>query len=498
MKRSIITAAAALIAVSASAQGSYDAYLFSKQDYVGTARSSAMGNAFTALGGDMGGITINPAGSGVYRYSEAVFTIAESFSASRASDISLVWNNADPGKRTSSTFSVPNFGAVFNYSFKRASGIKAITFGVMFNRTQDYLGAFEASGLNGSSSWAAAMAHNANGIHYNNLDFRSGLGYDTGIIANLQGSNDKYVGVTQNIGPGNSLTLGGPLEQLVRKTTYGNKSDMIFNFGANVSDIFYFGANLGIVSLDYSSCEEFGEWTDNPYLFETKFRELSSSFNLNAVGSGVYGKFGVIVTPVRWLRLGAAVQTPTLMKIHERFYEYMSLSTVEQTLQSRSDDFVNSYSLLSPFRYNVGAAFTFGSLGLVSIEYEGTDYGSMEFRSSLGEFAQTNKDIREKMGVAHTVRAGAEFNITPSWAVRAGYNFLTNGYKNSDASSKIYSAGFGYRSNGSFYFDIAFRYRTDTEYYMTYGYTGNAEIAVPELKISQGLFSAIATFGFRF
>ena len=50
------------------AQNEMDAYRFSKNDLTGTARSVAMGGAFGALGGDISGIAINPAGIGAVSY----------------------------------------------------------------------------------------------------------------------------------------------------------------------------------------------------------------------------------------------------------------------------------------------------------------------------------------------------------------------------------------------------------------------------------------------
>jgi len=47
----------------------------SGSDLSGTARGMAMGGAFGALGGDLTGISINPAGIGVYRSSEVVGTL---------------------------------------------------------------------------------------------------------------------------------------------------------------------------------------------------------------------------------------------------------------------------------------------------------------------------------------------------------------------------------------------------------------------------------------
>ena len=75
MIRKITLCAVLLLSGAAAfAQNAYDALKFSEQYLEGTARSVAMGNAFTALGGDMGGITVNPASSAVYRYSEVVIT----------------------------------------------------------------------------------------------------------------------------------------------------------------------------------------------------------------------------------------------------------------------------------------------------------------------------------------------------------------------------------------------------------------------------------------
>ena len=51
-----------------------DAIRLSDVRLQGTARSTAMGNAFGALGGDFTSSSINPAGIGVYRSSEFVFT----------------------------------------------------------------------------------------------------------------------------------------------------------------------------------------------------------------------------------------------------------------------------------------------------------------------------------------------------------------------------------------------------------------------------------------
>ena len=74
MKKICITLIISLFALMAQAQNFEDIVRFSGTPNNGTARVSAMGGAFTALGGDISAITINPASVGVFRKSEVSFT----------------------------------------------------------------------------------------------------------------------------------------------------------------------------------------------------------------------------------------------------------------------------------------------------------------------------------------------------------------------------------------------------------------------------------------
>ena len=56
------------------AQNLVDALRYSDYRINGTARSTAMGNAFGALGGDFSVMSTNPAGLGLYRSGEFAFT----------------------------------------------------------------------------------------------------------------------------------------------------------------------------------------------------------------------------------------------------------------------------------------------------------------------------------------------------------------------------------------------------------------------------------------
>lgn len=70
----------------------YDAMTFSEVNYYGTARSMSLGNAMTALGGDLGSVGINPAGSAVNPYWQ--FTLTPGFSIASSNSR---WSTLDNG-----------------------------------------------------------------------------------------------------------------------------------------------------------------------------------------------------------------------------------------------------------------------------------------------------------------------------------------------------------------------------------------------------------------
>ena len=61
MKRILAAVFLSAMALQAGAQDWRDALNISENDYLGTARSVGMGNAMTAVGGDLGSLTFNPA-----------------------------------------------------------------------------------------------------------------------------------------------------------------------------------------------------------------------------------------------------------------------------------------------------------------------------------------------------------------------------------------------------------------------------------------------------
>ena len=567
MKKALFTILLSTTATIAGAQTMYDGLTFSQNNYYGTARSIGMGNAMTAVGGDLGSIGINPAGSAVAGYSQftispnlTISSMSSSYSAypTGGSDIFLNERTKNLARVT-----LPNIGATFNWSTGNRSGLTAITYGFLFNGTNNYTGQMQAGGQNDKTSYLSSMAVAADGFdidflngfrdaNNNEIDIWDNAYYNaddrkqfapwnvianaqSGAIANYGDTKEpsyywRYIAATEiseNTGKkdedGNyiyDVILGGKLNQAYGRKVTGSKYDAILNVGFNFSHKFFLGVNLGISSLNYDFDEYFKEAAQDPENFPIDFGEKGSTnfdsyrtrYSYTAEGSGVYGKIGFLFTPVDGIRLGAAVQTPTVMEINERWRHDVNVNYTHSQFNgsAQTPEGNYSYRLRSPYRLNAGAAFTFAGMALLSADYEMTDYSTMKFMSTEGNwdssFDDVNDEIRDFMGVSHMIRLGAEFKPVPELAVRAGYNFTTTPeyVYNGDLKTKLndrinaFSVGLGYSSNGSFFADIAARLMMLSDEYISPYADYLDDVASPMILNQRDIYSLTATFGWRF
>ena len=541
MKKTAMTILLAAMTVCAHAQTAYDALRYSENNYEGTARSVAMGNAFTALGGDLGAVTINPAGSAVAKYSQITITPGLTFSANNTRGVSPFDDGSLPyferQMRSSITkFSMPNLGFTFNWDTNRSSGLKNMSFGFVMNRSNSWNEDIYANGVNSTTSFMGAVAAASSGLPASGLgredafdyyDWRSVIGYQSGMISPFGGFEDEYVGATEGIyenEDGYDIALAGPIEQTYGRSVIGNKNDYIFNIGANISDFLYLGANFGITTLSYNDTWYFKEAAIDPSDFEIGldngqtiyFDSMKYKNSYNASGSGYYAKFGFILTPGFGLRIGGAVQTPTMNVIDESWFEEGQADFSDRSYSGSSYSPTGSYryTMRSPFRANFGAAYTLKNLAVVSVDYEFADYGQMRYSTDDYDreyFEDVNADIRERFGMSHMLRAGIEIKPVSSLSVRAGYGLTTGaemydleGSKLAPEKTQNISFGLGYSSKGSFFADFAVRTTLMPDQYIMpyedYIFDSDGYIIepVPELVSQRSLWKAMLTLGFRF
>lgn len=555
MKKTVITILMAFFVISGYSQSAYSAMMLSENDYEGTARTAAMGNAFTALGGDLGAVSINPAATAVAKYSQVTLSPGISIISSTAAGVSPYENGDLPYfektmKSTRALFNLPNIGVAMTFNTGRKTGVKSFSAAFVMNKTASYGQNVYAAGTNSTTSFIGQMAYEAsvNGYPSSSLasdnafdimPWKPVIGYKTGMIEPYE---DIYVAATEKVYNDKTAFMGGTVQQNYGRNISGNKYDYLLNFGLNISDFVYIGLNLGLTSANYSYSEYFTEKAIDPSEFEigyvdndgnpipslTKyFDKMKYSSSYHYSGMGYFAKLGVIVTPIEGLRIGAAIQTPTAMSVNESWEESGETEFTGANggkYSSESPYGENKWSFSSPFHANVGVAYTFNKVGLISLDYELSDYGSIKYRNSAYTdrdiLEDINDEIRNSYGVAHKVRVGGEFKPIPALALRAGYNLNVSGEKAvwdgweyakvKPTLSHKAALGIGFSSNKSFFADLALtRSFLPKEYFMPYSdyvfkYTKDEELIVdpnyyaPEILIKPSLWNVILTIGFRF
>ena len=550
MKKTMTMLLLAAISANVSGQTVQDALRFGENRYYGTARTLSMGNAFTALGGDLGSIGINPAGSAVNNYSQFTITpgisIVSTNGEYNAAPTSGALTFDSKTHNSKSRFTMPNVGFTINCKTGRKTGLKNVTFGIVANGTSNYLDNMSAGGRNTATTYAGSLAAQVSnaGIASSALNGENAYngtaawnyitGYQSGIISTFNNSDKEYIGTTEknyDDGTGSTVvSLADAIDQVYGRQARGSKYDFAFNFGMNFSDIIYAGINIGVTSISYDMNEYFKEYAVDPSKFDLAFEDASGNVTTTYFNSlryryaydmqsaGIYAKFGIIAVPTSWLRIGAAIQTPTANYVTEHWQHagetYFENSYFNASATSPKGEY--KYKMVTPFIANVGAAITFGQHGLISADYEICDYSTMKFKETdtndNSAFSGVNQDIKDFSGASHSLRLGAEYKLLPQFAVRVGYNLTTSGERYFDdannkktpkANTNAYSVGLGYSSKGSFFCDLALRAtnfsKTFTYPYDSYSYDSNDNLVLsPEIRASRTLWDVLFTFGWRF
>lgn len=539
MRRFFIAALCVCTAVAAGAQNITDALQYSENNYYGTARSLALGNAMTALGGDLGSIGINPAGAAVSRYSQ--FTISPGVTLMTNSSDYSVRNDEDYAnlyKTSNSLSTLPNIGLNFQFDTGKRHGLKSYSLGFIVNTTNRYTNESVGRGTNPYTTQLGSFAYFA-GSYYpdelasfsnysdSSIPWNSLLAYQSGMIGEALSDEGeylfdeegylKYAGATEQIikdGDSYYTQLAGPVDQYSDVCVTGSKQDIVLNAAFNYDDRFYLGFNLGLPVGSYRYNEYFRETAVDPTQFEliyddgtvTNFKNSSYELDQRTEISGIYAKVGMIFLPFPGLRLGAAIQTPTRFTLTEKFELNGAVNCSNPAYSSGDwsprDEY--TYCLRTPWRFNVGAAATISDFALLSADLEMTDYSTMRFYTGDGDanfYYAENTDIQDFCGKQLEARFGAEVKVLPDVAVRAGYTIKNRGEyeagKALEGKISSYSLGFGYSSSGSFFADFAFR-RTNypVSYFSPYAdYLGGY---LPEVRSRHSLSDIVATVGWRF
>ncbi|MFQ3332925.1 MAG: hypothetical protein ACI8ZH_000819, partial [Flavobacteriales bacterium] len=163
MKKGLLAIAViALSSITLVAQNEIDALRFSQNEPLGSARFTAMSGAFGSLGGEFSGLSLNPAGIGMYQFSE--FTFTPSFILnSTASYYTEKETNYNSGLK------IGNIGLVFSSRMEN-SDWKRVNFAIGWNQLANYNSNIRIQGANNTSTLVQSILDISDGHRIDELN----------------------------------------------------------------------------------------------------------------------------------------------------------------------------------------------------------------------------------------------------------------------------------------------------------------------------------------
>ena len=557
--------AAGLAPLMMSAQSATDAYQISQYDLKGTARFMSMAGAFGALGGDLSTLSQNPAGIGVYRSSELGFTL--NLDAQQSTSKSMGVSNTDNQTR----FYLNNIGGVATIRLN-SSAVPNFNIGFTYNKAasfdRQYSGRIPT--LNTSLSNYIAGVANTYGLTeadvratdnyepYKNpkVPWMTILGYDAmlidpEIVQTNGGQATEWYGQFGDGTTGNA-TFG--------VSERGSVDEYNIAFGGNINNVVYWGMNFDIVSMDYRISSMWNENLQNAWVFNPdteKVSQMDARWALKDYyrlsGTGFNYQLGVIVKPIQELRLGLAFHTPTFYKLTETFdpetIDYSYPFGSDYAVTNNNEGNWNSVNLTSPWKVIASVAGVIGQKFIVSADYEWIGYSGMRFSKAssynygyddpwwdydydFGYYSSratthdltydsnpeefSNQKIKQIYKGTSTFRIGAEYRVTPSFSVRAGYSYTTSPVTDEakkeiatvpsagiisnyrlDNSTNYVTCGLGYRYRG-FYIDAAYVWKHLSSEYYPFSPDPASEMPSEKASLSLNNSQVVVSLGFKF
>lgn len=505
-----------------------------QREYMGTARSMAMGGAFTSLGADMASLGINPAGFGMYQTNDISVTFGLGIHKAQNSDVI-----SSGGKHNNATrFSVNNIGASFKV-FESTGNLLAINFAFGYNKVADYNFDMNYHGASGSASIADAFADiaNSNGLSLNSeghicdangyADFDMNPYYWSTALA--------YKGrLINRVGNGwlqDEIGNDAIIDQFTRMKSRGSAGEFSFAVGFNISNIVYLGASLDIQSISRTQIIYYGE--DISYaqapdgsIMPYQLSSFTLSQRMRTSGTGVGAKFGLVVRPVKGLRIGFAVHTPTYYSLNYSYIGEIESEAVSAGSNPNNYDLIdgkiypsartpeltdsgrNSWELTTPTRLLAGISYTIGRYAIFSVDYEYDAYRATRLVDAPINYNFINSDLKNGFRGQHIVRGGIEAKPTPAIALRVGGGYLSRVTNIPDPifteplmnGAWYCSAGIGFRVSRVVSIDVAYQFRrnkySDYDSYYSKNSIGVNRSPVYGLDIDN--HNIALSFGFKF
>lgn len=521
MKRFQTVLAGILATLTLVAQTEFDALRYLQPDLSGTARYSAMGGAFGALGADASAIKDNPAGLGIYRSSELSATMNV---LSQSTQVEWNRNQVTDGLFK---FGFNQFSFVISNvpssRFSKSTNLQQSNWAFSYHRVKDFNRQLRANGgSNVSASATDYLAYFTADIP--GTDLQESTSYDPYNNVSLP-----WISVAaMNAGLINEFTYDDTGEtaywssllddqETVSPTYYlresGHMDEYSLSWSGNFNNRLFLGVSATLTDMKYTVKTDYME-----AFSVVGSMSLNNYLTSSSTGFGV--RIGAIYIPTDNIRLGASLRTPVVYKTNDINYldlHYNHGGSDFGTIYTPEG--ANEYKLQSPLVYNLSAAYIAGKKGLLSVEYSNSSNYStklMDNDNNSYNFRYENDSIGVLFNSQHTIKLGGEYKLTRKFALRAGYVFSTAAVKdriqkemNSNtnrtdieyfvpSSTRYLTGGIGYR-DADWSFDLAVIYKMYDETFYAYNTNKvNTYFRMPTAKVSNANLSVVATVGLRF
>ncbi|MCB9245273.1 MAG: hypothetical protein H6606_02485 [Flavobacteriales bacterium] len=416
-----------------NAQSDVDALRYSQSQPGATARSLGVVGAFGALGADLSSAAINPAGIGIYRNNQVIFSGAMLNTSANSTYLNSGF------KDNEFNLNIPSLGLVFtNQHF---NGRKPATEGWIFTnvslgmtRSNSFTGVINYAGSNSSTSMLDYFASRANGLSKSQLGGKDSE-FDNGFDDIETMAWEAYL--IDSVGDRMYAAAIDPNARTIHQkqviSTSGAMNEYHITLAANYSNKLFLGGGLNITSVRYNETDRFRETDDidNGAIWDTWILQRE----LRTRGVGVSGRLGMIIKPVKWLRTGLALQTPTIFNLDDTYWDELASDLDDGNgyrFESKEGTF--DYKVVTPMKTTLSAAAILAKKGFVSADVEMADYSTMRLRPTIDAFEVANDVIRTKYGKAVNIRVGGEY-VYDMYRFRLGYAHYGSPLENAEGAN---------------------------------------------------------------
>ncbi len=461
--------------------------LTATDDLDGTARYVGMGGALGALGADISVISSNPAGIGLYRKNDLTLTFG-AVVPNKANG----WNSAD-ARTYGEKLARASFDQLgFVWSMKMGTGkLRNVNFAANYQKKANYNLGFYADNLNlGGLSQMDQVAELANAGYDTDYNL-AGWALDNDYLTTTKDAEGKITSAVNNYNGQSGYTT---------HHQRGSMQAFDLNLSFNVNNRFYTGVTFGVDNMNYKAWTAYSEQSVDG---SGNYGDYTLYNDRDIDATGINVKFGFIVRPIEEnpLRLGLTVETPTWyrMKSSTLFDLTDDVTGVRtNTLESYIETVVRTpwcarLSLGSTVDRILawGVEYEYANMSKTNMGYPSYDsYDPYHSSYSNTKDLAMNKLTKNTLRAQHTLKAGIEVNPANAIAVRFGYNFISNRYKDNPSfdqynldshamnyatstdymtlgAANIITAGLGYKYK-KFYIDLAYKYRMQKAKYYAF------------------------------